>query len=49
MGEVWIRTINNSLVRADRVTEIASTRASLHDGPGLRVESHCGRQGPRDH
>lgn len=38
MGEAWIRTINNSLVRADRVTEIASTRASLHDDQGYALK-----------
>ncbi|MFY9634326.1 MAG: hypothetical protein WAL27_06330 [Cellulosimicrobium cellulans] len=38
MGEVWIRTINNSLVRADKVTEIASTRASLHDDQGYALK-----------
>ena len=37
MGEVWIRTISNSLVRADKVTEIASTRGSLHDDQGYAL------------
>ncbi|MET3720907.1 MULTISPECIES: hypothetical protein [unclassified Arthrobacter] len=38
MGEVWIRTISNSLVRADKVTEIASTRGSLHDDQGYSLK-----------
>lgn len=38
MGEVWIRTINNSLVRADKVTEIASTRGSLHEDQGFALK-----------
>jgi hypothetical protein len=38
MGEVWIRTINNGLVRADRVTEIASTRGSLHEDLGYALK-----------
>ncbi|GAC1462810.1 MAG: hypothetical protein PVSMB10_19250 [Pseudarthrobacter sp.] len=38
MGEVWIRTIGNSLVRADKVTEIASTRGSLHDDQGYALK-----------
>ena len=38
MGEVWIRTISNSLVRAERVTEIASTRGSLHEDQGYALK-----------
>ncbi|BAS10539.1 hypothetical protein AHiyo4_39610 [Arthrobacter sp. Hiyo4] len=38
MGEVWIRTINNGLVRADKVTEIASTRGSLHEDQGFALK-----------
>jgi hypothetical protein len=38
MGEVWIRTISNSLVRADKVTEIASTRGSLHEDQGYALK-----------
>jgi hypothetical protein len=38
MSEAWIRTINNSLIRADRITEIASTRASLHDDQGYALK-----------
>jgi hypothetical protein len=38
MGEVWIRTMNNSLVRADKVTEIASTRGSLHEDQGFALK-----------
>jgi hypothetical protein len=38
MGDVWIRTNSNSLVRADKVTEIASTRASLHDDQGYALK-----------
>ena len=38
MGEVWIRTINNGLVRADKVTEIASTRGSLHEDLGFALK-----------
>lgn len=38
MGELWIRTINNSLVRADRVTEIASTRGSLQEDQGYSLK-----------
>jgi hypothetical protein len=38
MGEVWIRTISNSLVRADKVTEIASTRGSLHEDQGYSLK-----------
>lgn len=38
MGEVWIRTIGNGLVRADRVTEISSTRGSLHEDQGYSLK-----------
>lgn len=38
MGEVWIRTISNSLVRAEKVTEIASTRGSLHEDHGYALK-----------
>lgn len=38
MGDVWIRTNSNSLVRADKVTEIASTRGSLHDDQGYALK-----------
>lgn len=38
MGEVWIRTANNSLVRASMVTEIASTRGSLHEDQGYALK-----------
>lgn len=38
MGEVWVRTISNSLVRADKVTEIASTRGSLHEDQGYSLK-----------
>jgi hypothetical protein len=38
MGEVWIRTISNGLVRADKVTEIASTRGSLHEEQGYSLK-----------
>jgi hypothetical protein len=38
MGEVWIRTVNNSLVRASMVTEIASTRGSLHEDQGYALK-----------
>ena len=38
MGEVWIRTINQGLVRADRVTEIASTRGSVHEDQGYLLK-----------
>jgi len=38
MGEVWIRTLGNGLVRADRVTEISSTRGSLHEDRGYSLK-----------
>ena len=38
MGEVWIRTISNGLVRASRVTEISSTRGSLHEDQGYSLK-----------
>ena len=38
MGEVWIRTLGNGLVRADRVTEISSTRGSLHEDSGYSLK-----------
>ena len=38
MGEVWIRTLGNGLVRADRVTEISSTRGSLHEDQGFSLK-----------
>lgn len=38
MGEVWIRTISNSLIRAEKVTEIASTRGSLHEDHGYALK-----------
>lgn len=38
MGEVWIRTIGNGLVRADKVTEISSTRGSLHEDQGYSLK-----------
>ena len=43
MGEVWVRTLGNGLVRADRVTEISSTRGSLHEDRGysLKVIVDC--------
>lgn len=38
MGEVWIRTLGNGLVRADKVTEITSTRGSLHEDQGYLLK-----------
>ena len=38
MGEVWIRTLGNGLVRADRVNEISSTRGSLHEDQGYSLK-----------
>ena len=38
MGDVWLRTISNSLVRAESVTEIASTRGSLHEEQGFSLK-----------
>jgi hypothetical protein len=38
MGDVWIRTISQSLVRADKVTEIASTRGSVHEEQGYSLK-----------
>lgn len=38
MGEVWIRTLGNGLVRADRITEISSTRGSLHEDQGFLLK-----------
>ena len=38
MGELWIRTISNSLIRADRVTEISSTRGSLQEDQGYSLK-----------
>lgn len=39
MGDVWIRTISHSLVRADRVTEIASSRGSVHEERGYAIKA----------
>ena len=38
MGDVWIRTISQSLVRADRVTELATSRGSVHDDQGYSLK-----------
>jgi hypothetical protein len=38
MGELWIRTISNGLIRADRVTEISSTRGSLQEDQGYSLK-----------
>lgn len=38
MGEVWIRTTNNGLVRADKVTEITSSRGSLQEDVGYSLK-----------
>jgi hypothetical protein len=38
MGEAWIRTLGNGLVRADRVTEISSTRGSLYEDQGYSLK-----------
>jgi len=38
MGEVWIRTLGNGLVRADRVTEITSTRGSRQEDRGYSLK-----------
>jgi hypothetical protein len=38
MGEVWIRTLGNGLVRAANVTEISSTRGSLHEDQGYSLK-----------
>jgi hypothetical protein len=39
MGDVWLRTTGQRLVRADAVTEIGSSRGSMHEETGyaLRV------------
>ena len=38
MGDVWLRTISNSLIRAESVTEIASTRGTLHEEQGFSLK-----------
>jgi len=38
MAEVWIRTLGNGLVRADRVTEISSTRGSRQEDRGYSLK-----------
>jgi deoxyhypusine synthase len=38
MGEVWIRTLGNGLVRAGKVTEITSTRGSLQEDQGYSLK-----------
>lgn len=38
MGEAWIRTTGNGLIRADRITEITSTRGSLHADRGYLLK-----------
>jgi hypothetical protein len=38
MGEVWIRTLGNGLVRAGNITEISSTRGSLHEDQGYSLK-----------
>jgi hypothetical protein len=39
MGDVWIRTINHGLVRAERVTEIAASRGSVHEERGYSIKA----------
>lgn len=39
MGDVWIRTVSHSLVRSDRVTEIASSRGSVHEERGYSIKA----------
>jgi hypothetical protein len=39
MGDVWIRTISHSLVRADKVTELASSRGSVHEERGYSIKA----------
>jgi len=38
MGGVWLRTISHGMVRADRVTEIASSRGSVHEETGYSLK-----------
>lgn len=42
MGDVWLRTISNGLVRADAVTEIGCSRGSLHEELGYSVKVVAG-------
>jgi hypothetical protein len=42
MGDVWLRTISNGLVRADKVTEIGCSRGSLHEEIGYSVKVVAG-------
>lgn len=42
MGDVWLRTTSRGLVRADRVTEIGSSRGSLHEEMGYAVKIVAG-------
>lgn len=42
MGDVWLRTISNGLVRADAVTEIGCSRGSLHEEMGYSVKVVAG-------
>ena len=42
MGDVWLRTISNGLVRADKVTEIGCSRGSLHEEMGYSVKVVAG-------
>jgi hypothetical protein len=38
MGDPWLRTTSYGLVRADKVTEIGSSRGSLHEEMGYAVK-----------
>ncbi len=42
IGDVWIRTANRGLIRADRVTEIGSSRGSVHEETGYAVKVVAG-------
>ncbi|XAS67141.1 hypothetical protein V3C33_17070 [Micrococcaceae bacterium Sec5.7] len=43
MRDVWIRTANRSLIRADKVTEISSSsRGSVHEETGYSVKVVAG-------
>ncbi|WP_427134703.1 hypothetical protein [Pseudarthrobacter sp. S9] len=42
MGDVWIRTANQGLIRADKVTEIGTSRGSVHEETGYAVKAVAG-------
>ncbi|WP_426997154.1 hypothetical protein [Pseudarthrobacter sp. N5] len=42
MGDVWIRTASQGLIRAGHVTEIGTSRGSVHEETGYAVKAVAG-------